>query len=61
MEKLVELLPVALVVLGALLTALAAIAPLTKTKRDDDALVLLQKLMDFVGRLVGARVAPKAP
>ncbi len=56
MDKLIELAPVALIILGSVITALAAIAPLTKTKRDDDALVLLQKVMDFVGRLIGARV-----
>ena len=56
MDKLVEFAPVALVVLGAVISVLVAVAPLTKTKRDDDALVLLQKLMDLVGRLVGARV-----
>lgn len=59
MDKIVELAPVVLVVLGAVIAALAAVAPLTKTKRDDDALVLLQRVMDFVGRLVGANVVKR--
>jgi hypothetical protein len=54
-----NLLPVVLVVLGALIASLAAIAPLTASKRDDDALVFLQKIMDVVGRLVGANVVKK--
>jgi hypothetical protein len=61
MDKILELVPTALALLGGVVSLLAVIAPLTKTLRDDQALGLLQRLMDLVGKLVGAgpKVAPK--
>lgn len=61
MDKLLEVLPVALAVLGAIVTALAAVAPLTKSDLDNRALDVLRKLVDLLARLMGARVPPKAP
>lgn len=43
---------VALVILGALITALAAVAPLTKSDTDNKALAFLQKVQAFVARLI---------
>ena len=57
MDKIIQFAPTALALLGAVIGVFAVIAPLTKTKRDDEALAFLQKAMDFVGKLVGANVA----
>ncbi len=51
--------PTALAILGALVGVLVVVAPLTASKRDDEALVLLQQLMNFIGKLIGA--GPKPP
>lgn len=61
MEYLVQYAPVALVVLGALITVLAVVSPLTKSDIDNRMLDVLRKVADFVGRLIGsAGPAPKA-
>lgn len=60
MDKILEMLPVALTILGALVTVLAVIAPLTKSDLDNRALDVLRKLVDALARLMGASVAPKA-
>jgi hypothetical protein len=44
--------PVALTVLGGLIAALAAIAPLTKNTTDDGALRWLHSLQDLLVRLI---------
>lgn len=55
-DNLVAYAPTALALLGALVGVLAVVAPLTKSHRDDDALAFLQKVMNAVGKLVGAQV-----
>lgn len=52
-------LPTALAILGSLVGVLVVVAPLTQSKRDDEALVFLQGVMNFLGRLIGAQVAKK--
>jgi hypothetical protein len=59
MEKLIEYAPHALAVLGALITALAVIAPLTKSDLDNRALAALRKVADLLGRLLGANVVTR--
>ncbi len=61
MDTIVSYAPTALALLGALIGLLAVVAPLTKSQRDDDALVLLQKLMNAVGKLIGAKPDPGTP
>jgi hypothetical protein len=55
-ETLVGYAPTVLALLGAVIGVLAVVAPLTQSQRDDDALAFLQKVMNAVGRLVGAQV-----
>jgi hypothetical protein len=59
LDNLVTYVPTALALLGAVIGVFAVVAPLTKTKRDDEALAFLQSCMNFLGRLVGAQVVKK--
>lgn len=57
LDKVVELAPVALMVLGGLVAALAAVAPLTKTDVDNKVLDALRKAQELVARLIGVKAA----
>jgi len=49
-EVLTIAVPVALVVLGAVIAVLKLVAPKTKTDKDDKALEVLEKVEDIVGK-----------
>ena len=50
----------ALAILGAIITILAAVSPLTKSDVDNKALNFLRKLQDLVIRMIGPQPTAKA-
>lgn len=60
MEYVTTYAPIALAVLGAFITALAVIAPLTKNDTDNKVLSFLQKVQAFVAKVISPSTAPAA-
>lgn len=53
LDKIVDLVPVVLTVLGGLIVALAAVAPLTKSEVDNKILAGLRKLVAVLSGFIG--------
>lgn len=57
LDKFVAMLPTVMIVLGSLVTALAAISPLTKTDIDNKILDFFRKLQAIVAGLIGVKAS----